>query len=105
MEEKEKITFNSEDFEKVWQEELKDADAVDKKAITEADKEYARGFYFALDCLETAISNATDIVDEETDTLTKIKTEIIEQAGEKIKEDMEYKFYDVITSILESHIK
>ena len=103
--EEEKIEFNADDFDKIWEEELKEADAIDKNKITLADREFARGFYMALDFLDNAILNAVDEIEEETDTLHKIKSEIIEETGEHIKSQMRDNFYDVVTSILESHVE
>lgn len=101
MEENEKMTFDLEDFDKEWEEETKDYDEEVKAKLTEADKEFCRGFYYALTKLETAVDNVADDIDDETETLSKIKQEVIERAGKEIIDRMLGDFYDTIVWIAE----
>ena len=100
--EDEKLTFNIEDFEKEWKDRLEDCDKELVDKITPEDKEFAKGFYYALDCLDSSLIGVIDTCDTTSETLDKIRTELIESAGEDIKYWMLDKFDDLVTNIIES---
>lgn len=98
-----------EEFEKIWQEALDSYETIpDKSKIKEEDKEYARGFYVAIDYMNNIIHNYSfneDLDKENTTTINKMKKEIIEDYDKYAKEFMEGELDDVITSILDSYVE
>ena len=104
MEEKEKIEFNFADFDEEWEENLKDVDEEIKAKVKDTDREFARGFYWALENLDTMIANAVDdICDDNSNKLEEIKKEIVEDAGERIKEYMAAEFDEMLIWLVEKY--
>lgn len=100
---KEKIEFNYDDFEKEWKENLKEVDEEIKAKLTDADKKFAAGFYYALDQLDVTINNVADEIHDGSEVLETIKRNIVEDAGERIKEYMGGEFEEVLTWIVEKY--
>jgi len=104
MEENEKIKFDFDDFDKEWNECLTDVDEDIKAKISDEDREFARGFYYALSQLDIMIENVIDdVTDDDSNKLLEIKKEILETAGERLKEYMGGEFEETITWLIEKY--
>ena len=96
------MDFN-ERFDKIWKEEVNEYETIpDKSKISEEDREFARGYYLALDSMESIIDNYLIFDEKRENILEEIERQIVKKYNKYAKEYMEDEFYNLLTGILDN---
>jgi hypothetical protein len=99
------MDFN-EEFEKEWKEALDEYETIpDKSKIDKLDREFARGYYYCLWCLDNVIHNYKDEMYNSIDSFDKIVEEIVEKYDKYTKDFLKMDFDELLTSILDDYVE
>lgn len=99
------MDFN-EEFDKEWNEAVEEYETIpDKSKISIEDREFARGFYYALWDMENVIHNYKDEIDCDIEIFDEIVKQIVEKYDNYAKEHMLMEFDELMTSILDSYVE
>lgn len=99
------MDFN-EEFNKRWKEAVEEYETIpDKSKISDLDKEFARGFFFALDEMKSLKDNYLIFDDEREDILQEIQRQVIKRYDEYAQESMDSYFDELLTGILDNYVE
>lgn len=94
------------DFNEIWNERLSEYETIpDKNKISNDDKEFARGYHFAIQNMQNIIDNYLVFDEERKDILEEIQRQIIKKYNEYAVNYMADDFEMLLTSIFDSYVE
>lgn len=99
------MDFN-EKFDKIWKESVDEYETIpDKNKISQEDREFARGYYYALDNMENIIDNYLIFDEKRENVLEEIDRQIAKKYDGYVKKYMQIYFDELLTSILDNYVE